>query len=136
MWLLCLLFASSVSALAIGAGYLSRRALSLLPALCGCLAFSTSAIAVDLLVLWDPNPPLQAVTGYNVYWQTGTNWTRIGGSPTNGFRWVSAPAGFNYIAVTATNTTGESVKTAPVMAPYVPEPLTAPTNVTVRFAVP
>lgn len=72
--------------------------------------------AFDLDLVWDASPPSESVTGYRVYQQGDSAWTKIGEStvPTYALRGALAGQSFR---VTAYNAIGEGVPSASVTVP-------------------
>ena len=79
-----------------------------------------AAKAVDLVLEWDPNNPVEQVTGYNVYELTNSLWLRIGGSASTNLTIPNVPLGKHTYAVQATNLWGFSPFSDSVSTPDMP----------------
>jgi len=86
-----------------------------------------AASAATIIFQWSPNDPAEDIKAYNLYEQTGTNWTQLA-SVTNSTVTVSNVAiGSHTYGLTATNILGESERTV-LSAVVIPALPTAPTN--------
>lgn len=68
----------------------------------------TSAVAGDIKLVWDANPPQDLVQAYVVYDRVGSNVVRLAISSTNSITLKGMAAGPHCFSVTATNDVGES----------------------------
>lgn len=87
--------------------------------------FALSALADTLRITWAPNPMAEAITGYTVYEQAGTNWTAIGAT-TNTSIVLTVSPGQHVYGVVASNFWGESPFGPSVTTPA---KATAPANI-------
>src|SRR6266478_4828941 len=92
--------------------------------LLGFLFCCLNASAANFTLSWDP--PVDAVTGWNVYEQIGTNWIRVSSVATTNLFLPNVGSGFHTYSVTATKSAGlESSRSVSVISPLVPN---SPTN--------